>query len=91
MPDHVHLLASLGRQNATADVVRAIKASSSKWIDETFPAQQSFAWQAGYGAFAVSYSQVEQVRGYIANQAAHHSHDQFSRARVPKETRKSLR
>jgi hypothetical protein len=29
-------------------------------------------WQAGFGAFSVSQSQVEDVRAYIRNQREHH-------------------
>ena len=36
-----------------------------------------FAWQAGYGAFAVSESNVPEVRTYIANQAEHHRKRSF--------------
>lgn len=31
-----------------------------------------FAWQTGYGAFSVSYSNLDQVKDYIANQEEHH-------------------
>ena len=72
MPDHVHLLVSMGKQLSVADGVRIIKANSSKWVHETAPDLRGFAWQSGYGAFAVSHSQVEQVKACIANQADHH-------------------
>jgi len=72
MPDHVHLLCSLGREISVAEALRDIKANSSKWIHETFPNQRRFAWQAGYGAFAVSYSNVPTVKRYITRQAEHH-------------------
>src|SRR5262245_44322871 len=72
VPDHVHLLVSLSKEIAVADVLRLIKTNSSKWIHETFPAMASFAWQAGYGAFSVSYSNTDAVKRYIANQAEHH-------------------
>lgn len=72
MPDHVHLLADVSKQQAIADAVRDIKANSSGWIHETFPQHRSFAWQTGYGAFTVSYSGVKAVKTYIANQAEHH-------------------
>ena len=32
----------------------------------------AFQWQSGYGAFAVSYSQLDQVKAYLANQEQHH-------------------
>ena len=72
MPDHVHLLVSLGKQKALADAVRDIKANSSRWIHETFDKLRGFAWQTGYGGFAVSYSNTEDVKRYIANQREHH-------------------
>ena len=77
MPDHVHLLADIGKQQSVVDAVRDIKANSSGWIHKTFPQYQSFAWQTGYGAFTVSYSSVEAVKNYIANQAEHHRQRTF--------------
>ncbi len=72
MPDHVHLLVSLSRQSAVADVVRGIKSVSSGWVHSTYSKLAGFAWQAGYGAFAVSYSNIEGVTRYIRTQAEHH-------------------
>jgi REP element-mobilizing transposase RayT len=72
MPDHIHLLARLSKQTAVADALRVLKASSSKWVHEVFPNRCDFAWQSGYGAFAVSYSNLAGVERYIANQAEHH-------------------
>ena len=71
MPDRVHLLISLGRTLSIADALRLIKTSSSGWVHDEigFP---EFQWQNGYGAFAVSYSNIEQVKAYIANQESHH-------------------
>jgi putative transposase len=69
--DHVHLLLGLPATARLADVVRDIKAVSSKWVhDET--GDRAFAWQEGYGAFTVSPSNRETVRGYIARQEEHH-------------------
>ncbi|MDY3563755.1 IS200/IS605 family transposase [Gemmata sp. JC673] len=69
--DHIHLLVSLGRCECVADLVRDLKANSSAWVHATFPAAR-FAWQGGYGAFAVSKSNVEAVRAYIGRQEEHH-------------------
>ncbi len=72
MPDHVHLLFRLSRTLSLSDVVKAAKVESSKWMKEEgqFP---HFSWQAGYGAFSVSASQVETVTHYIQNQETHHA------------------
>ena len=72
MPDHVHLLVLLSKQVALADLLREMKSASSKWIHDTFPKQRGFAWQAGYGAFAVSHSHLPDVTRYIANESPHH-------------------
>jgi REP element-mobilizing transposase RayT len=72
MPDHVHLLVSLSRELSIAETLRLLKANSSKWIHETFPSHVQFAWQAGYGAFSVSFSNLPAVKDYIARQAEHH-------------------
>jgi putative transposase len=72
MPDHVHLLVSLSRERSLAEIVRVVKANSSKWIHETFHDRRALAWQAGYGTFAVSFSNVQSVKRYIDNQAEHH-------------------
>ena len=72
MADHVHLLVSMNRQTAVSDLVRDIKSISPGWIHQTFSHLIGFAWQSGYGAFAVSYSNIDSVKKYIANQAEHH-------------------
>ena len=69
--DHVHLLVSLGRPITIADLVKQVKAASSRWVDDTFAERREFAWQAGYGAFSVSPSQLKVVTRYIANQEEH--------------------
>jgi REP element-mobilizing transposase RayT len=70
--DHAHLLFDLARTISISQAVEDVKKSSSKWIKTQGPEFAGFAWQAGYGAFAVSESNVETVRAYIANQREHH-------------------
>jgi REP element-mobilizing transposase RayT len=72
MPDHIHLLGSISKELSISDAMRLVKTNSSKWVHETFPEYSSFAWQAGYGAFSVSFSNLDSVKEYIANQAIHH-------------------
>jgi REP-associated tyrosine transposase len=75
--DHVHLLVSFGRDISVSDMVRDVKAVSSQWVHGKFPTRQAFAWQAGYGAFSVSQSDIEAVRAYIRNQVEHHRQRTF--------------
>jgi putative transposase len=72
MADHIHILAIIPPKISISDVLRSIKASSSKWIHDSHPTLSTFAWQDGYAAFTVSTSQVESVRNYIRNQKSHH-------------------
>jgi putative transposase len=71
--DHVHILLQLHRSTSQADLVKELKRSSNLWIKERFPQIHNFSWQAGYGAFSVSASNVQAVRNYIAKQAEHHA------------------
>jgi putative transposase len=70
--DHAHLLFNLGRTIAISEVVEAVKTGSSKWLKGRDPKLARFAWQAGYGAFAVSESNLTAVHAYINDQAEHH-------------------
>lgn len=72
MPDHIHLLAQLSKQQSVADAARVIKANSSGWVHQTFRERRDFAWQTGYAAFAVSYSHLSEVKKYITGQEKHH-------------------
>ena len=71
--DHVHILCRLGRTVSIAHLVKELKRESSQWVKERFPTLADFYWQAGYGAFSVSESNVEVVREYVANQERHHA------------------
>lgn len=75
--DHVHMLLGLPPAKAIADVLRVVKANSSRWTHEEFPERQGFAWQSGYGAFSVSQSNADAVHTYIANQEEHHKRVSF--------------
>ncbi len=71
--DHVHLLASLSRTCAAAEMVKEVKRGSSLWVKERDATMQDFGWQNGYGIFSIGFSQIEDVRRYIAEQEQHHS------------------
>ena len=75
--DHIHLLIELNASTPIAEMMRTVKAVSSKWIHETFTQLHGFAWQTGYGAFSVSISAVEEVSRYILNQEDHHRRRSF--------------
>ena len=70
--DHVHILMTLPKTVAMSDLVRAIKAKSSKWLKSVADYYESFQWQEGYGAFSVSPSLMDRTTRYIFGQAEHH-------------------
>jgi putative transposase len=70
--DHVHLLASLSRTCAAAEMVKEVKRGSSLWAKERDAWMQDFGWQNGYGMFSIGASQIEDVRRYIAAQEQQH-------------------
>jgi REP element-mobilizing transposase RayT len=77
MPDHIHLAIKTRSNKALSELVRKIKANSSKWINENRFCKKKFSWQNGYGGFSVSASQINKVKNYIQNQAEHHKSKTF--------------
>jgi REP element-mobilizing transposase RayT len=75
--DHVHMYLRWRPDESMSDLMRAVKARSSKWVHDTFPALGAFAWQEGYSVFSVSKSQEEAVKKYIASQQEHHKKEDF--------------
>jgi len=70
--DHVHILCTIPKTMAPADLVEEIKKSSSKWIKTKNSQYQDFYWQDGYGGFSIGSSGVDGLKRYILNQKEHH-------------------
>ena len=70
--DHVHILSTLSRTCEAAEMVKEVKRASSVWVKNKASGLQDFAWQKGYGIFSIGFSQVNEVRDYIAGQEEHH-------------------
>jgi len=77
MPDHIHIFIGLHPTMALSDLVRDIKAISSKFISEKKWIRGKFEWQKGYGAFSYSHSHIDNVVKYIKNQEEHHKKRTF--------------
>ena len=73
--DHVHMLLRIRPAQSAAEIVRVVKANSSKWVRAKW--SLDFAWQTGYGVFSVSESNVTAVKKYIAGQEEHHKKHSF--------------
>jgi len=77
MPNHIHILVGLKPSITISDLVRDIKAGSSKFISEKKWLVGKFSWQEGFGAFSYSKSQIDTVINYILNQEEHHKKKTF--------------
>lgn len=75
--NHVHILLGIKPNIALSDLVREIKANSSRFINEKKFVRGKFAWQEGFGAFSYSHSQLGDVIRYIQNQEEHHRKTNF--------------
>jgi REP-associated tyrosine transposase len=88
MPNHSHPLFLLPPTITLADAINKFKTNSSRFLRKQ---GIDFNWQAGYGSFAVSASQIETVKNYIRNQREHHRKRTFEqeflamlkKARIP--------
>ena len=77
MPDHVHILVGITPDTAISDLVRDIKAHSSKFINKKQWVVGRFEWQEGFGAFSYAQSQLGDIVNYIKNQEEHHRQKTF--------------
>ena len=77
MPDHVSILVGLKPSISISDLVRDIKAGSSKFINDSKWIKGKFNWQEGFGAFSYSKSNLDNVVKYILNQEERHQKKTF--------------
>jgi len=75
--DHVHALVRLSRKFPVMKVIQEGKVETSQWLKRQASVAGDFAWQAGYGAFSVSASVLEEVKKYIQKQQEHHRRMSF--------------
>lgn len=77
MSDHIHIFIGYNPSQPLPDLLRDIKAISSKFIKEKKWLPGKFQWQEGYGAFSYSHSQINDVIQYIIKQDEHHKKASF--------------
>lgn len=75
--NHIHILLNIKPNIALSDLVRDIKANSSRFVNEKRFVRGKFSWQEGFGAFSYSISQLDDVIQYIQNQEEHHKETSF--------------
>ncbi len=72
MPDHIHLLIGLKPDCCLSDLIRDVKANSSRFIKDKNFVPEIFEWQKGFGAFSVGQRELTTIINYIKNQEEHH-------------------
>jgi putative transposase len=75
--DHVHCFFSLKPTVSISELMKIIKAKSSKYINDNKFLLNRFEWQRGYGVFSYSHSSIKNVYQYVLNQEQHHNKKNF--------------
>ncbi|MCK5208896.1 MAG: IS200/IS605 family transposase [Cyclobacteriaceae bacterium] len=75
--DHIHCFLGLKPVVSVSELMKTVKAKSSKYINDHKLTNERFEWQTGYGVFSYSQSHVDRVYKYIMNQEAHHRKIKF--------------
>jgi REP element-mobilizing transposase RayT len=75
--DHIHCFAGLKPSVSCSELMKTVKAKSSKYINDHQLTKHRFEWQEGFGVFSYGHSQINQVYNYIANQEKHHEKQTF--------------
>lgn len=77
--DHVHCFLGLKPTVSISELMKTVKAKSSKYINDNQLLLDRFEWQEGYAIFSYSHSHIDNVYQYIANQEAHHKKETFKK------------
>ena len=75
--DHVHCFLGLNPSVSISELMKTVKAKSSKYINDNKLTRRRFEWQRGYGVFSYSQSHIDNVYKYIQNQEKHHQKQTF--------------
>jgi len=70
--DHVHCFLGLRPVVSVSELMKTVKAKSSKYINDHSLTPARFEWQEGYGVFSYHRSLIDTVYNYIKNQEEHH-------------------
>lgn len=75
--DHVHCFFGLKPVVSISELMKAVKAKSSKYVNDNSLTRTRFEWQGGYGVFSYSQSHIDNVFKYIQRQEEHHKKQTF--------------
>jgi putative transposase len=75
--DHIHCFLGLKPVVSISELMKTVKAKSSKYVNDNQLTKHRFEWQEGYGVFSYSLTHIDNVYHYIANQEEHHKKKTF--------------
>ena len=75
--DHIHIFFGMKPSIYIPEFVKVIKVESTNFINDSKFLRTKFQWQQGYGVFAHSKSNRDNVIKYILNQEIHHRKQSF--------------
>src|SRR6188768_2073095 len=70
--DHVHCFLGLKPVVSVSELMKTVKAKSSKYINDHLLTPERFEWQEGYEVFSYHRSMIDTVYKYVQNQEEHH-------------------
>ena len=75
--DHMHCFVGLKPAVSVSELMKIVKAKSSKYINDHNLTKARFEWQEGYGVFSYRQRDVDMIYKYIQNQEEHHRKQTF--------------
>jgi len=75
--DHIHCFLGLRPVVSVSELMKTVKAKSSKYINDHSLTTDRFEWQEGYGVFSYSQKDINAVYKYIQHQEEHHKVQTF--------------
>jgi putative transposase len=75
--DHMHCFLGLKPVVSVSELMKTVKAKSSKYINDHKLTKKKFEWQEGYGVFSYRQRDVDQIYNYVMNQEVHHQKQSF--------------
>ena len=75
--DHMHCFVGLRPVVSVSELMKTVKAKSSKYINDHHLTKERFEWQEGYGVFSYRQRHIDQICKYVQNQEEHHKKQSF--------------
>lgn len=75
--DHIHCFVGMIPKVSMSELMKSVKAKSSKYVNDNKLTRSRFEWQTGFGVFSYSQSHIDNVFNYIKNQEQHHHKQSF--------------